>query len=44
MSFGSLKSYLDDIKVHPAVITISRGGVLAHRGGFGTFGWIGTGR
>ena len=24
--------------------TISRGGVLAHRGGFGTFGWTGTGR
>ena len=24
--------------------SISRGGVLAHRGGFGTFGWTGTGR
>ncbi len=24
--------------------SISRGGVLAHRGGFGTFGWKGTGR
>jgi hypothetical protein len=23
--------------------TISRGGVLAHRGGFGTFGWIDVG-
>ncbi len=25
-------------------ITISSGGVLTHRGGFGTFGWKGTGR
>ncbi len=24
--------------------SISRGGLLAHRGGFGTFGWKGTGR
>ena len=24
--------------------SISRGGVLAHRGGFGTCGWIGAGR
>jgi hypothetical protein len=26
------------------IAPISRGGVLAHRGGFGTFGWTGTGR
>ncbi len=39
-----LRNFLSSLRLEGCKITISRGGVLAHRRGFGTCGWTGTGR